>query len=86
MRAPIQRKGKSVPIKNPIEIVDIKTPPENPTFKRLNRHLKEARTEISKLKREDLVEKKKLSDIMDMYHGTLEKANFIAKRFRPLHR
>jgi hypothetical protein len=37
VRAPIQRKGKSVPIKEPIEIVDITTPPENPTFKRLNR-------------------------------------------------
>jgi hypothetical protein len=37
VRAPIQRKGKSVPIKELIEIVDITTPPENPTFKRLNR-------------------------------------------------
>jgi hypothetical protein len=86
VRAPIQRKGKNVPIKKPIEIVDINTPPENPTFKRLNRQLKEARIEIDKLKREELVEKKKLNKLMEMYHGTLEKAKFIAKRFRPLHR
>jgi hypothetical protein len=52
VRSPIQRKGKSVPIKEPIEIVDITTPLENPTFKRLNRQLKEARNEIAKLKRE----------------------------------
>jgi hypothetical protein len=38
------------------------------------------------LKREELVEKKKLSDLMDMYRGTLVKSKFIAKRFRPLHR
>jgi hypothetical protein len=86
VRALIQRKGKSVPIKEPIEIVDITTPPENPTLKRPNRHLKEARTEIAKLKREDLVEKKKISDFMDKYHGTLEKDKFIDKIFIPLHR
>ena len=84
--APIQRKGKSVPIKEHIEIVDINTPLENPTFKRMNKQIKEARDEIDKLKREELVEKKKLSDLMDMYRGTLVKAKFIAKRFRPLHR
>jgi len=32
-----------------------------------------------------LAENKKLSDLMDMYHRTLEEAKFIAKRFRPLH-
>jgi hypothetical protein len=79
--SPIQRKGKHVPIKEHIEIVDITNPPENPTFKRINRYLKEARNEISKLKREELVENKKLSYLMDMCHGTLEKDKFIAKIF-----
>jgi hypothetical protein len=34
-----QRKGKSISIENPIEIIDITTPQEesNPTFKRLKR-------------------------------------------------
>lgn len=86
VRAPIQRKGKGVPIKEPIELVDITTPLENPTFKRINKKFKEARTEIAKLKREEFLEKKKLSDLMDMYHGTLEKDKFIEKIFRPLHK
>jgi hypothetical protein len=30
--------------------------------------------------------RKKISDLMDMYRGTLEKDKFIAKRFRPLHK
>jgi len=87
VEAPIKRKGKGkiVPIKDPIEVVDITTPPENPTFKRLKRQLKEARAKIVKLKREELVEKN-LSDLMDMYHGTLVKAKFIDKIFIPLHR
>jgi hypothetical protein len=33
-----------------------------------------------------LDEKKKLSDIIDMYRGTLEEAKIIAKIFRPLHK
>jgi hypothetical protein len=52
----------------------------------MNRQLKEAKNKIDKLKREELVEKNKLSDIMDMYHGTLEKDKFIDKIFRPLHK
>jgi hypothetical protein len=42
--------------KKPMEVIDISTPPHesNPTFKRLMRHLKDAKTEIDKLKKEDL--------------------------------
>jgi hypothetical protein len=85
---PIKRKGKVkiVPIEEHIEVIDITTPPENTTFKRLIRQLREAKDEIHKLKREELVERKKLSDLMDMYYGTLVKSKFISKRFRPLHR
>jgi hypothetical protein len=37
------------------------------------------------LKREDLVGKKKLRYLMDMYRENLVHAKFIAKRFIPLH-
>jgi hypothetical protein len=33
-----------------------------------------------------LVSKRKLKGLMDMYHETIDKAKFIAKRFQPLHR
>jgi len=78
---PIQRKGKTVPIKKHIVIIDIITPPKNPTFKRINRQIKEARTEIDKIKREELVERMKLNGLMEMYHETVNKAIFISKRF-----
>jgi peptidoglycan hydrolase CwlO-like protein len=34
----------------------------------------------------ELVAKKNLNGLMDMYHETIEKARFIAKRFQPLNR
>jgi hypothetical protein len=39
-----------------MEVIDINTSPHesNPTFKRLRRQLKDAKTEIDKLKKEDL--------------------------------
>ena len=88
MEAPVKKKGKgkNVPIEEHIEVIDITTPPENTTFKTLIRQLREARAEIAKLKREELVKRNKLSDLMDMYRGTLVKAKLIAMRFRPLHR
>jgi uncharacterized protein (DUF3084 family) len=87
MEAPIKRKGKGKveAVEKHIEVIDITTPPENTTFKRLIRQLREARDEIAKLKREELVGKKKLRDLMDMYRENLVQAKFIAKRFRPLH-
>jgi uncharacterized protein YaaN involved in tellurite resistance len=33
-----------------------------------------------------LAERKKLSDLMDMYRETIDKAKFVAKIFMPLHR
>ena len=88
MEAPIKRKGKgkNVLIEEHIEVIDITTPLENPTFKRLNKQIKEARNEIANLKGEGLVERKKLNDLMDMYMETIDKARFVAKRFPPLHR
>ena len=49
------------------------------------RQLREARDEIAKLKREELVGKKNLRDLMGMYGENLVQSKFIAKRFRPLH-
>jgi uncharacterized protein (DUF3084 family) len=88
VEAPIKRKGKGKveAAEKHIEVIDITTPPENPTLKKQNRQLKEARKEIANLKGEGLVERKKLSDLMDMYQETIDKANFVAKIFMPLHR
>jgi len=49
-----QRKGKSIVVENPVEIIDITTPQEesNPTFKRLKRQIKEARSEVDKMRKE----------------------------------
>ena len=41
---------------------------------------------MDEMKKEDLVSKRKLKGLMDMYHETIDKAKFIAKRFQPLHR
>jgi hypothetical protein len=64
-----QQKDKSQNSKYPIDIIYINTPPHeiNPTFKRLRRQLKEARTEIDKLKKEDLETRIKLKDILDLH-------------------
>jgi hypothetical protein len=73
VEAPIKRKGKGKTevVENHIEVIDITTPPENPTFKRLNKQLKEARKEIANLKGEGLDERKNLKDLMDMYQKLL---------------
>jgi hypothetical protein len=83
-----QRKGKSIVVEKPVEIIDITTPQKesNHTFKRLKRQLKEARDEVDEMKKGELVEKKNLKGLMDLYRETVNKARFIAKRFRPLHR
>jgi hypothetical protein len=39
-------KGKGESTENPVEIININTPPDNPTFKRLIRQLKDARKEV----------------------------------------
>jgi hypothetical protein len=38
------------------------------------------------LKEEELVSKRKVKGLMDMYHETIYKAIFISKMFWPLHR
>jgi hypothetical protein len=86
--ASTQQKDKAQPSKHPIEIIDINTPPHesNPTFKRLRRQLKEARTENDKLKKKDLETRIKMKDMLDLYEETIDKERFMAKRSLPLHR
>jgi chromosome segregation ATPase len=83
-----QQKDKFHISKNPMEVIDINTPPHesNPTFKRLRRQLKDAKTEIDKLKKEDLDSRIKLKEMLDIYEETIDKARFMAKRYFPLHR
>jgi hypothetical protein len=83
-----QQKDKVQFSKKPMEVIDINTPPHesNPTFKRLRRQLKDAKTEIDKLKKEDLESRIKLKDMLDLYEETIDKARFMAKRSFPLHR
>jgi hypothetical protein len=42
-RASMQHKFKDKVIEKPIEVINISTPPSNPVFKKLIRHLREAR-------------------------------------------
>jgi hypothetical protein len=79
-------KGKGETIEKPVEVINITTPPDNPTFKRLIRQLRDARKEIVHLKGERLTERKKMSELMDMYNETLDLARFTARIFLPLHR
>jgi hypothetical protein len=79
-------KGKVEVGEKDIEVIDITTPLENPTFKRPNIQLKEARKEIPNLKGEGLDERKKFKDLMDLYLETIDKSRFTTKRFLPLHK
>jgi hypothetical protein len=38
------------------------------------------------MKKGEMGAKRNLKRLMDMYHETIDKAKFIAKRFQPLHR
>jgi hypothetical protein len=79
-------KGKGEATENPVEVINITTPPDNPTFKRLIRQLRDARKEVSHLKGERLTERRKMSELMDMYNETLDLARFTTRIFLPLHR
>jgi hypothetical protein len=81
-----QRKGKFIEVEKHIEFIDITTPQEksNPTFKRLKRQLKEARVEVDEMNKGYLVAKKIIKGLVDLYHETIDKSKFIAKRLRPL--
>jgi hypothetical protein len=71
-------------MKRPVEVINITTPPNNHTFKRLIRQLREARKEVAHLKAESLSEIIKMKELMDMYSNTLDLAIFAARRAQPL--
>jgi hypothetical protein len=87
-KASVQKKdkGKGEATEKPVEVININTPPDNPTFKRLIRQLRDARKEVSHLKGERLTERRKMKELMDMYNETLDLARFTTRRFFPLHR
>jgi hypothetical protein len=61
-KASIQNKdkGKGEATENPIEIIDIISPPDNPTFKRLIKKVTDARNEFSHLKEKILTKRRKM--------------------------
>jgi hypothetical protein len=81
-----KEKGKGETIENHVDFINITTPLDNPTFKRLIRKLKDARKEVSRLKGERLTERRKMSELMDMYNEILDMARFTTIQFFPLHR
>jgi hypothetical protein len=83
---PKKAKGKGEATENPIEVTNINSPPDNPTFKRFIRQLRDARKEVSHLKEQILTERRKMKELMDMYNETLDLARFTARIFLPLHR
>jgi hypothetical protein len=71
---------------NPIETVLVTTPPENQTFKRLIRQLRDARKEVIQLKEEAMSDRVKMKELMDGYNHTLDLARFAARKAQSLHR
>jgi hypothetical protein len=72
--------------KKPIETVHVTAPPDNQTFKRLIRKLRDARKEVAHLKEEDMIHKAQMKELMDGYTHTLDLARFAARKAQPLHR
>jgi hypothetical protein len=60
-------------------------PPDNQTFKRLIRQLKDVRKEAAKLKEESMFDRAKMTELMDGYSHTLEFSRFVERRAQPLH-
>jgi hypothetical protein len=84
--APIQHKDKGEYIEKHVEVINIKTPPSNNTFKRLNRQLRATRKEFARLKEKRLYERINMKEHMDMYSNTLDIEIFAARRAMPLHK
>jgi hypothetical protein len=49
-------------------------------------HLKEERDEVDRVKKEDLSARRKFKKVFDIHRETIDKENFLAKIFSPLHR
>ena len=72
--------------KNPIETMHATVPPNNQTYKRLIKQLRDERKEIAHIKGEDKVHLAQIKELMDGYSYTLDLARFEARRDQPLHR
>jgi hypothetical protein len=72
--------------KNPSEIIHATVPSDSQTYKRLIKHLRDARKEITHLKVEDKVKLAQMKELMDGYSHTLDLEIFVARRAQPLHR
>jgi hypothetical protein len=87
-KASVQKKdkGKGEDTENIVEVINIITPLDHPTFKRLIRKPRDARKEVAHLNGERLSERRKMSELMDIYNETIDLARFTARRFFHLHR
>jgi hypothetical protein len=81
---PMQQEEETM--KNPVETVHVTTPPDNQTFKRLIRQLRDARKEVAQLKAKAMSDRVKMKELMDGYNHTLDLARFAARKAQPLHR
>jgi len=72
--------------KKPIETVHFTTPPNNQTFKRLIRQLRDARKEVAQLKTEAMSDKEKMKELMDGNSHTLDLERFVERKAQSLYR
>jgi hypothetical protein len=75
---PMQQKEETM--KNPIETVHATTPPDNQTFKRLIKKLRDARKEVTHLKEEAMSDKVKMKELMDGYNHSLDLERFATRK------
>jgi transposase len=81
---PMQQEEETM--KKPVETVHVTTPPDNQTFKRLIRKLRDARKEVAQFKTEAMYGRVKMKQLMDGYSHTLDLERFTARNAQPLHR
>jgi hypothetical protein len=81
---PMQEEEESE--KKPSETVHGTVPHDGQTYKRLIKHLRDARKEIAHLKAEDKVNLDQMKELMDGCNHTFELEIFVARRAQPLHR
>lgn len=56
------------------------------TFNRLRRQLKEDHKEIYELKQQDEMDRKQMSDLLDIYQPAMDNVKYMLSRSLPLHR
>jgi hypothetical protein len=71
---------------NPIKTEHATIPPDSQTYKRLIKHIRDARKEIAYLKAEDKVHLAQMEELMAGYNHTLDLARFATRKSLPLHK